>query len=94
MQSIALQTITSILYLPCVIFLLMKALLKLLAYVALAILFFLLVTIVGIALKKPDATVPPMSNAYLIVGLFFAAIYGLIRIIKRLLHKEKNGSHQ
>jgi len=52
--------------------------------------YFLLVTIVAAAMKKPEATVPPISNAILAVGLFFAIVYGLFRLIGKLFPKKKN----
>lgn len=53
--------------------------------IAIFLIYFLLVTIVASAMKEPNKTVPPISDAMIVVGIFFVVIYGFIRLIKKLL---------
>jgi len=50
--------------------------------------YFSLVTIVAAAMKKPDTTIPPVSDAILIVGFFFAIGYGLFWLISNVFFKK------
>lgn len=46
--------------------------------------YFLLVTIIAAAMKKPDQTVPPVSEAILIVGAIYGVIYLIVLFVKFL----------
>lgn len=60
--------------------------------ILLFIVYFLLVTIVATAMKPPEKTVPPITDAMLVVGIFFALIYGVLKLIKKILKKEHSAS--
>lgn len=51
------------------------------------IVYFLLVMIVATAMKSPERTVPPISDAIMVVGIFFAAIYGVSKLIIKIFKK-------
>ena len=51
--------------------------------------FVILVTIVAAVLQKPGQTIPPVSNAILIVGAIFGVIYLVVKLVKKILFKPK-----
>ena len=53
----------------------------------LIIIYFILVTIVATAMKSPGKTVPPVSDAIILVGIFFVLVYGVSKLIKRAFRK-------
>ena len=55
--------------------------------IVLFIVYFLLVTIVAAAMRSPESTVPPISNAMIVLGIVFAVIYGIGKLIKKMLVK-------
>lgn len=55
--------------------------------VILFVAYFLLVTIVATAMKAPERTVPPISDAMIVVGIFFAVVYGIVKLVKRVFKK-------
>lgn len=45
---------------------------------------FFLVTVVAAALKKPESNVPALSEAIILVGVIYGAIYLVVKLLKRL----------
>ena len=55
--------------------------------IMLFIVYFILVTIVAAAMKSPEKTLPPVTDAIIVVGIFFALVYGVWKLIKRVFNK-------
>lgn len=52
----------------------------------------LLITIVSAALRKPDDTVPPISNAILLVGIFYTVIFLVYKLICLIFRSPKKNN--
>ena len=55
--------------------------------IMLFIVYFILVTIVAAAMKSPEKTLPPVTDAMIVVSIFFALVYGVWKLIKRVFNK-------
>ena len=55
--------------------------------IMLFIVYFILVTIVASAMESPEKTLPPVTDAMIVVSIFFALVYGVWKLIKRVFNK-------